>query len=399
MEKRKGILFAVEGLSLFGNPRTGHLIGLESDEIPLCVAYAKGKISLESVRMANESLGRQLEEGGFDQMDEPRPRAAYLHVTQRCNLACVGCYSCDEGRNMAADPTLGQIASALSFLAEQGVDVLNISGGEPLMRDDLPDIAALAHETYGIAQVNILTNGTIGRRGILERCAPFIHRLSVSFDGVTADDPAWVRGAQRFNDLVAFVGLAQDVGIEVCITPTIHRKNVEDIPRYRALADQLGVEVGFSLLSQTSRRWEDAGLVPTDRELERIARLAVEAATVEGDRPIDELASGLSCRESCGAGTSAISIDADGSIYPCHMMHDPRFRMGNAFRGNGATFQRMRCPPDSVPDECEECEYRYLCGAGCPARAYGSESGRDPYCMLHKTFYGEVVRQIKERLG
>ena len=45
MEKRKGILFAVEGLSLFGNPRTGHLIGLESDEIPLCVAYAKGKIS------------------------------------------------------------------------------------------------------------------------------------------------------------------------------------------------------------------------------------------------------------------------------------------------------------------------------------------------------------------
>lgn len=399
MEKRRGILFAVGDLSLFGNPRTGCLIGLESDEIPLCAAYAEGEASIESVCAANELLGRQLEEGGFNQADGPGLQAAYLHVTQRCNLACVGCYSCDESRNMAADPTLDQIASALSFLSEQGVDVLNISGGEPLMRDDLPDIAALAHEAYGIAQVNILTNGTIGRRDILERCAPFVHRLSVSFDGAATDDPAWVRGAQRFNDLVAFVRLAQDVGVKACITPTVHRKNVEDIPRYRELADQLGVEVGFSLLSQTSRRREDAGLVPTDRELERIARLAVEAVSMEGDRPIDELASGLSCRENCGAGTSVVSIDADGSIYPCHMMHDPRFRMGNAFGSNGGTFQRMRCPPDSVPDECEECEYRYLCGAGCLARACGSESGRDPYCMLHKTFYGEVVHLIKERLG
>ncbi len=382
---------------MLGNPRTGYLIGLESDEIPLCAAYAVGDVSLESVRAANELLGRQLEEGGFDQINGSGLRKAYLHVTQRCNLACIGCYSCDEARNVAPDPTLDQIDSALSFLVERGVGVLNISGGEPLMRDDLPDIVALAHESHGIARVNILTNGTIGRQDILEQCAPFVHWVSVSFDGVAADDPAWVRGTQRFNELVSFVEMAQAVGIKVCITPTIHRKNAEDIPRYRKLADQLGTEVGFSLLSQTSRQWRDVGLVPTDCELERISRFVIETVS-EGDRSVEELANGLVCRESCGAGTNVVSIDIDGSIYPCHMMHDPRFLMGNAFQGDDAILNRTRWPPERVFNECDKCEYRYLCGGGCLARACGSESGRDPYCMLHRTFYGEVVRQIKERL-
>lgn len=395
----RGLLFSADGVSMLGNPSTGHLIGLSPEEVEWCEAFVQERISLREVAIKHSDLAGELERGEFGEAAPSTVCGAYLHVTQRCNLSCVGCYSEGAGRNLTPDPPLEKLQFALSYLAHLGVSTLNISGGEPFLRSDLPEIVKGAVESHGIKAVNVLTNGTICDTTMLQQLAPFVTAISVSFDGCSASDAAPLRGRQRFDDLVEFVDLAQGIVGKVCITPTLHRKNIEDMPRYEALANSLGVDLGFSLLSTPSAGCGAVELLPESPDLIRMVELLL-APTGGGDStlPIQSLAGGLVCRNCCGAGKSTVSVDADGSIYPCHMMHDARFLMGNAFEGAAPASLEDRCwEVPSLAAECEECDYRYLCAGGCRARTVAAGSDKDPYCAMHQAFYGEVLRRVKRQ--
>lgn len=396
--------FQVGPVPMIGNPGTGHLIGLSADEVTAARSFAEGQMSLGEVARVSSDLADQLRLGSYGAPPQTVVRSAYLHVTHRCNLSCEGCYSWEGQRNQRRDPTFGELDRALRFLERQGVEELNVSGGEPFLRADLPDILARAAGRYGMAAVNVLTNGTVLDRAVLKACAPFASMVSVSFDGASAADPAFVRGRQRFDDLVAFVRAAQGAGLAVCITPTLHRCNIEDIPRYRALADSLGAELGFSVLSANSHGGVRASLLPGDRELRRLAELMLDCAEACEAVPVESLACGLSCRENCGAGITTLSVAADGAVYPCHMMHDDRFCLGNAFSGEEPSRDARGAMADMVHawDEdsaCFSCEYRWLCGGGCRARAIGSQTREDPYCETHKVFYRGVIDHIEQHLA
>lgn len=395
--------FQVGRVPMLGNPGTGHVIGLSADEVAVALAFASGTAALEEVACENADLAEQMRRGGYGDEAPVGVRSAYLHVTHRCNLRCEGCYSWEGHRNRKPDPTLAQLECALRFLAHQGAEEVNISGGEPFLRGDLPSVLENASVACGIATVNVLTNGTVFDETLLEACAPFVSTVSVSFDGASANDAAWVRGEQRFDALVAFVRAAQNAGMPVCITPTLHRGNLGDIPRYLALADDLDVDVGFSLLSVGSASDVRPELLPCGDDLRRLAELMLEAAET-GDAPVvDTLACGLACRENCGAGITSLSVAADGSVYPCHMMHDDRFLMGNAFAGCGPDRQERAVVAACVHEwdaesACHSCEYRWLCGGGCRARVIGSQTREDPYCETHRVFFSGVFDRIEQQL-
>lgn len=78
-----------------------------------------------------------------------------LEVTQRCNLTCRHCFA-DAGR--AQEPSLPRLKADLRRLAELGKTLVQLSGGEPTLRDDLPEIVAAAKEA-GCRYVQLNTNG------------------------------------------------------------------------------------------------------------------------------------------------------------------------------------------------------------------------------------------------
>lgn len=399
-------LFTVCGVPMLGNPYTGHLIGLEPHEVELAAAVTAGELSIEEAARRNSELGEQLRKGAYGLTPPATVKTAYLHVTHRCNLQCEGCYSQEDNRNNRLDPTLEQLDNALAFLSSKGVEELNVSGGEPFLRRDLPQILEIATIDHGIPRVNILTNGTQGSDEMLAACAPFVHMVSVSFDGASADDPAYIRGEQRFDQLVAFVKRAQRAGISVCITPTLHRLNVNDVNRYHLLADELEVGLGFSLLSPTAdSKNAFTDLFPGEKELVQLAHnMLARPSSASGRESIDCLSSGLHCREDCGAGVRSISIDADGIVYPCHMMHHPSLAMGNAFAQDATDMKFDAVPVLKVHNApksktCIQCEFNLLCGGGCKARAWSISDEADSYCGLYKTFYSDVLGKIKEELA
>ena len=116
------VLFDFAGIPMVGCLDTGYAIGLTERGAAVCSRMLEEDVPEDDVTAVDPALLEHLARGGFFQrvVAEPRVLSAYLHVTQRCNLACAGCYSLDEHRNRLADAPLADMKCAVEGLAAAG---------------------------------------------------------------------------------------------------------------------------------------------------------------------------------------------------------------------------------------------------------------------------------------
>lgn len=162
------------------------------------------------------------------------------NITRACNLKCVHCYahathgstsdelSTEEGRRMIED------------LADFGAPVLLFSGGEPLVRKDMPELAAYAVEN-GMRAV-ISTNGTLIDRST----AQTLKQIGLSYVGISLDglEPVndhfrGVNGA--FKKAIKGIESCQEAGIKVGLRFTINKRNVQEIPGIFDLLEKMEI--------------------------------------------------------------------------------------------------------------------------------------------------------------
>lgn len=403
------VAFEYAGIPMIGNLQTGYAIGLTPQGAAVCFRMLEEDVSERDVAEVDAALLEHLHRGGFF-VEAPytsHVTAAYLHVTQRCNLACVGCYSLDEQRNRLVDAPLDSITRAIGQLAGAGLVSLVISGGEPFLRADLPDIAAYAKQV-GIEKVTILSNGLCISSNVLEQLAPYVDCISVSFDGCSADSTAYIRGEQRFDELVAAVGMVRESGIPAHIIPTVHARNVDDLPVYVQLAKDLDATLNFSLLTCEPNDVHLGDLLPDGDKLRMLGRSLL---TLDGGKPLSLLDApvglNLSVKSNCGVGYRELSIGADGTIYPCHMLQRPEFAMGNAFTGTvdealeSDVSKKFRALDVESFEGCGTCRYMRICGGGCRARSLfesGDVESRDSYCTMIQAFYDDLGEKMQASL-
>lgn len=401
------VLFDFCGIPMAGNLANGFVVGLTTEGAALCRRLSHEDVPEEEAHAANAELFSCLQQAGFFDPAPPVPglRSAYLHVTQRCNLQCAGCYSLDDSRNASADLSAEQLLGFIDQLAICGVTSLFISGGEPFLREDLPTLVQRAKER-SISTVTVITNGTCISRKALDELAGFVDSVSVSFDGYDAEATPYIRGTQRFNQLVDAVHFIQEAGIPAHIIPTIHRKNVRDLPRYTALAAELDVTMNYSLLSCECEPDDMlAELIPDEAALETLADelLALGNAPVLSGAPVGL---NLAVRTSCGAGHREISVAADGTVYPCHMLQRREYALGSLLNEPLGTILEREAPrwrsalkSDNV-EGCSACRHQLLCGGGCRARAVytsGNLTSRDSYCAFTTRYYDQLGAFLAEQ--
>lgn len=210
------VRFDMRGIPVIGNTASGALVGLTPEGAELCDAMLQREVAQDEVPAECEELVAHLASHGFTTEAEAgngvHISSAYLHVSNTCNLSCVGCYSADCNRNRAADPSLDDLRRAIDVLANLGATRLVISGGEPFLRKDLPEITRYACER-GMANITVLTNGTHCSDEALAKLAGSVDVVSVSFDGASPEAPACIRGEQLFEVLVDTVKRIQSAGI------------------------------------------------------------------------------------------------------------------------------------------------------------------------------------------
>lgn len=402
------ILFDINGIPVIGNFESGSLIGLTKNGKLFCENILKNGIEAPDVKAENYELFTALCDAGFFmEQSKARSLSVYLHITQRCNLHCVGCYSLDNDRNCIKDPSEDHVKRALFQLAQNGCELLVVSGGEPFFRKDLPSILKYAKTEAKIPSIQVITNGTFVTAEMLREVKPYVDGIAVSLDGYSKKNPTFIRDEGIFAKVIATVKLSKKAGIQTTILPTVHTQNYSFMKEYVKLSKKLHVGISYSLLTCSPKDDVLKEWLPSSEQLSAIAQQLIEiglnGAVAINDMPIGD---GLDTRKSCEVGCKIVSIGADGTVYPCHMLHDRRLAMGNIFEEDLSNILlcdiAIACSNLHVDNfnVCNKCKHKYICGGGCRARSfyvYGNLTSHDFYCPMTKTYFDWISDRLEQR--
>ncbi len=163
------------------------------------------------------------------QFSEDKKPVVVWNVTRACNLNCVHCYARAVDQKQENELSHDQGLALIDDLAGFGVPVILFSGGEPLIRSDLLELASYAIKK-GMRAV-ISTNGTL----ITSEKAAQLREIGLSYVGVSLDGMEAVNDRFRgktgaFADAMAGIKACQQVGLKVGLRFTINRMNASEIP-------------------------------------------------------------------------------------------------------------------------------------------------------------------------
>jgi SynChlorMet cassette radical SAM/SPASM protein ScmF len=166
----------------------------------------------------------------------------YFYVTNSCNLACAHCWLSMEGaRPQEEELTTGEIAGIMDQALPLGLESIKITGGEPLLREDIADIVAHADQ-LGLS-TSIESNGMLldeARARALAQSRGLKH-VAVSLDGATPQSHALLRGSRSsFDRAVRGIERLVEHGVPVQVISCLHRGNLDEVEELIALAARLG---------------------------------------------------------------------------------------------------------------------------------------------------------------
>jgi heme b synthase len=340
----------------------------------------------------------------------PALRLVAWETTRNCNLNCVHCRAA-----ATCGPYDGELDTHAAFtlldqIAEVAKPIIILTGGEPLLRDDIFDIAKYGHDK-GMRMV-MSPNGTLVNQEMAKKMsASGIQRISVSLDGSTAESHDSFRGVEgAYDDALQGIQNAKDAGIEFQINTTITKTNLDQIPKILALAEALGAAAHhIFLLVPTGRgkyivdkeinaeeyertlNWFYDQRNKTSLQLKATCaphyyRILRQRAREEGETVTFESHGLDAVTRGCLAGTGFCFVSHRGIVQPCGFLDlncgdVTQTSFGEIWK-NSDHFMKLR-DMSALEDKCGYCEYRRVCG-GCRARAYeatGNYLAEEPLCQ------------------
>jgi radical SAM protein with 4Fe4S-binding SPASM domain len=293
--------------------------------------------------------------------------------------------------------------------------ILVLSGGEPLWRRDVFDLALRA-KSRGL-RVALATNGTLVDEAMAMRIRDSgIQRVSISLDGANRHTHDSFRGQTgAFDSALRGLKCLQDVGVSTQINTTVTYHNAHQLPDILNLAIDLKVDAfhlfllvpvgcGLTISEDQSIRGEDAELILNwfyDRSLDsgmelkatcaphyyRIMRQRRAESRRRGETVPELPSHGMNAvTRGCLAGQSVCFISHLGEVFPCGYLPvragDLRRERFDAIWEKAKIFQELR-NLDELEGKCGCCEFQSVC-MGCRARAYGvygNYMAEEPFCV------------------
>lgn len=322
------------------------------------------------------------------------PVMGAIEFSLRCNLRCVHCYC-------GTDPAEGELDTdgfkvIIDQITEAGCLWLLITGGEPLLREDFPELY-LYVKKKGIFPV-IFTNATRitpDIAALLSEWPPY--NLEVSLYGATARTYESVtRVAGSFERCLRGIELLLEHGLKPGLKSVIIKENAGELDELHALAAQYGLPYRFDTfinatlgngLEPTRLRLDPETVVALDQKYLKRRQAWGDFIEEYGDNPPSPTLF------SCGAGINAFHIDPRGRLYPCTLFRDQYFDLmqGDFAEGWNGLIKDIRFRQPSK-DGCNTCRLRSLCGC-CPGRA-ALETGDPESAIEHLCRVATLRSQI-----
>ncbi|MGB9193362.1 MAG: radical SAM protein, partial [Azonexus sp.] len=162
------------------------------------------------------------------------------NLIRRCNLTCKHCYSISADTNFPGELSTEQVYAVMDDLKGFKVPVLILSGGEPLLRPDIYDIAKRA-KAKGF-YVGLSSNGTLideNNIGKIAECD--FNYVGVSLDGLGATHDKFRRLDGAFDASLKGIRLCRDLGLKIGVRFTMTQDNAHDLPGLLKLVEDEGI--------------------------------------------------------------------------------------------------------------------------------------------------------------
>lgn len=317
-------------------------------------------------------------------VEEPPLYFAYYAITDGCNLRCPYCYASSE-KCKPNELNTAESLNLMDQIAAMGGHTVVFTGGEPMLRKDLFQIAEYA-DSLGLKS-RIITNATMIRTPEqARRFAEVFEGVTVSMDGGTAESHDRTRGKGSFARTHKALLLLNEAGVEPAINHIVTSDNIDELEDFAAFIAGIrnsGVRLmNHSFLGRGTEDGMDFGWRDHLR-IQEIVWTSPVASELrpDGPRPINP----CTIKGNCGMGGNEIYIDSLGDVYPCKLITGKGEYAGNVrrtplaeiFRGPVLTpMRRSTVYGGEFHEDCAKCYIRANCGGGCRA-SHMSESG-DP---------------------
>jgi 12,18-didecarboxysiroheme deacetylase len=347
------------------------------------------------------------------------------NITQKCNLSCRHCYAAGSS-SPETELNFEEGKKLLDDLSAFGCPVVLFSGGEPLSRPDLPDLAEYA-VSKGLRAV-VSTNGTL----IDGKTAEKFRRIGLSYVGISLDGLQAVHDRFRgrsgaFEEAMNGIRICMEAGLKVGLRFTVCRENVAEIPGiFKLIRDERIPRICIYHLVYTGRGAELAirdldhgqtrGLL--DTLISETANLyssgfRTEVLTVdnhcdgpylylkmlgEGNPRAPDVLELLRMNGGNSSGVGVACVSWDGKVHPDQFWRNKV--LGNVrekpFSGiwtdrNNGFLMQLKEKKKHVTGRCSKCRFLEICGGNFRARAEAATGdiwAPDPACYLSDSEIG-----------
>jgi pyrroloquinoline quinone biosynthesis protein E len=326
-----------------------------------------------------------------------KPFGLLAELTYRCPLACAYCSNPVDLASYGDELTTAEWQRVFADAQELGVLQLHLSGGEPLLRRDLAELARTACDLGMYTNLVTSAIGLSRRRAEELRAAGLDHvQVSVQADEPTMSDD--IAGIPSFERKVEACRLVKELGWPLTVNVVLHRQNIDRIGAILLLAEQLGadrIELANTQYYGWAWRNRDA-LLPSREQLER-AEPIVSAARrrLAGRMDVIYVLPDYYSRypKPCMGGWAKrqLTVAPNGDVLPCpaaQVIPLPRanVRAESLARiwTESPLFESFR-GTDWMPEPCRSCDRREIDFGGCRCQAFlltGDATRTDPVCHL-----------------
>jgi heme d1 biosynthesis radical SAM protein NirJ len=342
------------------------------------------------------------------------------NLIRRCNLTCKHCYSISADTNFPGELSTEQVYAVMDDLKGFRVPVLILSGGEPLLRPDIYDIAKRA-KTKGF-YVGLSSNGTLIDENNIDKIAECdFNYVGVSLDGLGATHDRFRRLDGAFEASLKGIRLCRDLGLKIGVRFTMTQDNAHDLPGLLKLVEDEGIDrFYFSHLNYAGRgnknRKGDAQYQLTRQAMDLLfdtcweynqRGLEKEFTTGNNDadgvyflhwvrRRFPESAAHVEAKlrqwGGNSSGVNVANIDNLGNVHPDTMWW--HYTLGNVKERPFSQIwpdvadplmAGLKAYPRAVKGRCGECAYLRICNGNTRVRAQqmtGDAWAEDPGCYL-----------------
>ena len=348
---------------------------------------------------------------------QTQPLWLLAEITYRCPLHCAFCYNPTD----YADHTKNELNTddwikVLRDARKMGALQLGISGGEPLLRDDIEDVVTEANQLGYYS--NLITSGVgLTEKRIDAFKAGGLDHIQLSMHDITEEISNFVTDTKTFKLKQKVAAMIKDRGYPMVLNVVIHRYNIGHIKEILEMAEKLGADYvelantqyyGWSLINRNQ-------LMPTKEQIDEAEKITNEFREYIGNKmkiffvvPDYYAERPKKCMN--GWGEVFMIVTANGDVLPCHSARVlPNIDFPNVKNDqlneiwyDSSAFNKYR-GDDWMKEPCRSCSEKENDLGGCRCQAYllsGDAEGADPICTKspHRHLIDQALEDSKNEI-